>query len=109
MSGMGSHGPCFWQAPAGKRTIDRWTGHDVHHAVEKWIQEDYLNLTGGYDDCPGWVLNTKDHTFGKERNKEGTLYGDLETAVKAIRLDDPDRELKTAQAIKGVYLKAGSK
>ena len=100
----------FKLPPVGKRTADRWTGHDVHHAVETWIQKDYLNLSGGYDDVPGWVLNTKDHTFGKDWKKEGTLYGDLEAAVEAAAFalpTGPEKAREAIRAMREVYQRRG--
>ncbi|MFO1440191.1 MAG: polymorphic toxin-type HINT domain-containing protein [Verrucomicrobiaceae bacterium] len=88
----------------GKRWAS-WEGMDVHHSVEKWIQRDWLGITGGFDDVPGWVIDTTKHTFGKGRNKAGTVMGDLDAAIvgKVAKGD----HLEVARAIKQVYKRHG--
>lgn len=91
-----------WNAFFGKGN-KRWapgTGADVHHAVERWIQRDYLGITGNFDDVPGWVIDTTQHTFGNHGGKAGTLLGDLEEAFKSVPKNNP---LAAANALKQVY------
>lgn len=84
----------------GKRWAP-WEGMDVHHSVEKWIQRDWLGITGGFDNVPGWVIDTQKHTFGNGWNKSGTILGDLEAAIKGKV--NPGDHRAVAQAMKDVY------
>jgi hypothetical protein len=78
-------------------------GHDVHHAVEKWIQRDYLGLASDFDDVPGWIMSSSEHI---PRNSPGTLANELKVAVEAAAAglpNGPDKALRAAEAIKQVY------
>ena len=84
----------------GNKRWAPWQGADVHHSVEKWIQRDYLGLTGNFDDVPGWIIDTAQHTFGQGRGLTGTLAGDLKTAFANVPKNNP---LAAANALKQVY------
>jgi hypothetical protein len=84
--------------------------HHVHHAVEEWIQKDYLQIVDNLDEVPGWILKAEEHTFGPGRVVTGTLYGDLRTAVEAAAKALPggaEKASEAARAIRQVYTNRG--
>jgi hypothetical protein len=80
------------------RTVDDL---NVHHIVEKWIQEKYLGMNRDWDDIPGFVLKGPDHTWGYGAPISDTLYGKLAAAIKKPELIGD--HLAVTTKIKEVY------
>ena len=98
--------PSYTELRAFARGNSRWApwdGVDIHHSMDTWIQRDYLLLNGNYDDVPGFVIDTAEHTFGAGRSKVGTLTGDLEAAIKHNPNIRPGDHKAVAEAMKEVY------
>ncbi len=102
--------PSYTEMRSFTTGISRWSpgdGVDIHHCVDRWIQEEYLGLTGNFDDVPGFVIDTAEHTFGSGRGLPGTLTGDLIAAIKGNPNIRPGDHVAVATAMKKVYKDRG--
>lgn len=101
--------PSYAEMRSFTKGNSRWApgeGVDIHHCVDKSLQEKWFLFKGNPDDVPGFVIDTAEHTFGNGRGLSGTLTGDIFAAIKANSIAPGDHKA-LAQVLKDVYLRRG--